>query len=147
MVEKFKVVWLIISTFFVHLNFCHKNDENGKMAKINSTTKNNFWRKIPYFFRKGDFFVTILSCFFVVVFMLVKLVKRVKLIFLLSYFAFSAQCLKITQKCRFQVFKNSPKLTIFGIFNELLSIQNLNVARFARNVECDFFWYFPTPWC
>ena len=27
------------------------------------------------------------------------------------------------------VFKKSPKLTIFGIFNELLSTQNVNVAR------------------
>ena len=27
------------------------------------------------------------------------------------------------------------KLTIFGIFNELLSTQNVNVARFARNVK------------
>ena len=36
---------------------------------------------------------------------------------------------------KLQVFKNSPKLTIFGIFNELLSIQNVNEARFARNVE------------
>ena len=27
------------------------------------------------------------------------------------------------------------KLTIFGIFNELLSTQNVNIARFARNVE------------
>ena len=27
------------------------------------------------------------------------------------------------------------KLTIFGIFNELLCTQNENVARFARNVE------------
>ena len=40
------------------------------------------------------------------------------------------------QKSR--IFKNSPKLTIFGLFNELLSTQNGNVARFARNVECDF---------
>ena len=31
-----------------------------------------------------------------------------------------------------QVFKNSPKLSIFGIFNELLAAQNINVARFAR---------------
>ena len=139
MVEKFKVVWLNISTFFAHLNFCPKNDENGKMAKINSTTKNNFLRKNPYFFRKWDFFVTILSCFFVVVFMLVKLVKRVKLIFLLSYFAFSAQCLKITQNVAFQFFN-------FGIFNELLSTQNVNVARFARNVEWDFFCDFQTLW-
>ena len=29
----------------------------------------------------------------------------------------------------------SIKLTIFGIFNELLSTQNVNVARFARNLE------------
>ena len=26
-------------------------------------------------------------------------------------------------------------IKIFGIFNELLSTQNVNVARFARNVE------------
>ena len=42
-------------------------------------------------------------------------------------------------KCR--IFQNSPKLTIFGIFNELL---NVNVARFARNVECDFLGDFQT---
>ena len=47
---------------------------------------------------------------------------------------------------KFQVFKNSPKLTIFGIFNELLSTQNVNVARFARNVECDFLRNFQTLW-
>ena len=31
------------------------------------------------------------------------------------------------------------KLTIFGIFNKLLSTQNANVARYARNVELRFF--------
>ena len=31
------------------------------------------------------------------------------------------------------MFKNSPKRTIFGIFNELLYTQNVNVARFARS--------------
>ena len=31
--------------------------------------------------------------------------------------------------------KNSSNWPIFGIFNELLSNQNVNVARFARNVE------------
>ena len=36
-------------------------------------------------------------------------------------------------------FQKPAKLTVFGIFIELLSIQNVNVARFARNVECDFF--------
>ena len=30
-------------------------------------------------------------------------------------------------------------MTIFGIFDELLSTQNVNAARFARNVECDIF--------
>ena len=44
-------------------------------------------------------------------------------------------CLVTLFDCKIQVFKNSPKLTIFGIFNELLSTQNVNVARFARNVE------------
>ena len=42
--------------------------------------------------------------------------------------------------------KNSSKWTIFGIFNQLLSTQNVNVARFARNVECDFFCDFQTLW-
>ena len=34
------------------------------------------------------------------------------------------------------------QLTIFGIFNEFLSTQNVNVARFARNTEWDFFQWF-----
>ena len=42
--------------------------------------------------------------------------------------------------------KKSPKCTIFGIFNELLSTQNVNVARFARNVEWDFLGGFQTLW-
>ena len=47
-------------------------------------------------------------------------------------------CLVTLSDRKLQVFKNSSKLTIFGIFNELLSTQNVNVARFACNVECDF---------
>ena len=35
---------------------------------------------------------------------------------------------------------------MFGIFNELLSTQNVNVARFARNSEWDFFYDFQTLW-
>ena len=46
------------------------------------------------------------------------------------------------QKSR--IFQKSPKLTIFGIFNQLLSTQNVNVARFARKVECDFLGNFQT---
>ena len=53
-------------------------------------------------------------------------------------------CLVTLFDCKLQVFKNSPKLTIFGIFDELLSTQNVNVARFARNVECDFLSDFQT---
>ena len=37
------------------------------------------------------------------------------------------------------------KLSIFGIFNRLLSTQNVNVVRFAHNVEWDFFCDFQTP--
>ena len=46
---------------------------------------------------------------------------------------------------KLQVFKNSSKLTIFGIYNQLLATQNVNVARFARNVDWDFFCDFQTP--
>ena len=41
-------------------------------------------------------------------------------------------------------FKNLAKLTIFAIFNQLLSNQNVNAARFVRNVECDFLGDFQT---
>ena len=30
----------------------------------------------------------------------------------------------------------------FWYFNQFLSTQYVNVARFARNFECDFFWRF-----
>ena len=44
-------------------------------------------------------------------------------------------CLVTLFDRKLQVFKKSPKWTILGIFNQLLSTQNVNVARFARNVE------------
>ena len=53
-------------------------------------------------------------------------------------------CLVTLFNRKLQVFKYSPKLTIFGIFSELLSTQNVNVARYARNVEWDFFCDFQT---
>ena len=53
-------------------------------------------------------------------------------------------CLVTMFDRKHQVFKPSPKLTTFGIFNALLFTQNVNVARFARNVECDFFDDFQT---
>ena len=76
-------------------------------------------------------------------------------------------CLKITENCSFEFLNFRPifvilkstylvtlfnrklqfaKLIIFGIFYELLSTQNVNVARFARNVEWDFFCDFQTPY-
>ena len=44
-------------------------------------------------------------------------------------------CLVTLFDRKIQVFKKSPKLKIFGIFYE-----NVNVARYARNVEWDYFW-------
>ena len=54
-------------------------------------------------------------------------------------------CLVTLFDRKLKVFKNSPKLTIFGIFKLLLSTQIVNVALFARNVEYDFFCNFQTP--
>ena len=47
-------------------------------------------------------------------------------------------CLVTLFDRKLQIFKNSPKWTIFVIFSLHLSIQNVNVARFAHNVEWDF---------
>ena len=44
-------------------------------------------------------------------------------------------CLVTRFDRKLQVFKKSPKWTISGSFNVLLSTQNVNVARFASNVE------------
>ena len=44
-------------------------------------------------------------------------------------------CLVTLFDCKLKVFKNSPNCTILGIFDKLLFTQNVNVARFARNVE------------
>ena len=53
-----------------------------------------------------------------------------------SILSFSADfCMVTLFDRKFQFFKTLSKLTIIGIFNEHLSDQNLNVARFARNVE------------
>ena len=37
-------------------------------------------------------------------------------------------------------FQKLSKVIIFGIFNQFLATQNVNVTRFARKVEHDFFW-------
>ena len=41
-------------------------------------------------------------------------------------------------------FQKLAKMDHFGIFYELLSTQKVNVARFARNVVCDFLGDFQT---
>ena len=51
-------------------------------------------------------------------------------------------CLVTLFDRKLQVFKNSP----IGPFLAFLSTQNVNVARFARNVEWDFFCDFQTLW-
>ena len=76
---------------------------------------------------------------------------RFRLIFVLL----KVTCLVTLFDRKLQNFKNSLKLNAtffcdlqtltFDIFNELLSIQNVYVARFARNVEWDFFCDFQTP--
>ena len=59
---------------------------------------------------------------------------------------FKVTCLVTLFDRKLQVFKNSPKLAIFGIFNDLLSTWfDLNAARFTHNVEWDFFCDFQTP--
>ena len=53
----------------------------------------------------------------------------------------------VSKNINVTVFENHPKCLIwiqidpiFGIFNEFMFTQNVNVARFARNVEWDFWW-------
>ena len=58
-----------------------------------------------------------------------------------SFVLLKLTCLITLFDSKFQVFKNSP---IFDIFNEVLSTQNVNVARFDRNIECDFLGDFQT---
>ena len=57
-------------------------------------------------------------------------------VLILAFFTYF--CLVTLFERKPQGFKNSPNWTIFGIFN-LLSTQNVIVARFARNVKLFFF--------
>ena len=78
-------------------------------------------------------------------FLLCKTHETSRIWYFLSNFAqLKVSCLVTLFDRKIQVFKNSPKLNNFGIFNELLSTQIVNAARFARNVECDFFCDFRT---
>ena len=57
--------------------------------------------------------------------------------------SYPAQCLKIIKNVAFEfwVFNDWPFLAFLMNF---LSTQNVKVARFARNDECDFFCDFQT---
>ena len=87
--------------------------------------------------------------FFCQVHIVWKSIKMSHLNFSISAFPpifdlFKLTCLVTLFDRKHQFFKKSPKWTICGIFNELSSTQNVNVARFARNVEWDFFCDFQT---
>ena len=61
-----------------------------------------------------------------------KIIKNVAFeLFNFGIFTNLCQCLVTLSDCKVQFFKKSPKLNI-------LSTQIVNVARFARNFECDF---------
>ena len=55
-----------------------------------------------------------------------------------NYCPLKIDCLVTLFDIKLQVFKNSPKLNIFGVSDVLLSTQNVNLARFACNVERPF---------
>ena len=112
-------------------------------SSFSPNTKLTLWNKVTIFVPKyrTRHFVCILDIRHNVW----KSLKMSHLIFLILAFStnffvlLELTCLVTLFNQKFQVFKKSPSSPIFGIFNELLSTQNANVARFARNVECDFF--------
>ena len=59
----------------------------------------------------------------------------------------TSTCLVTLFDCKLQVFKNGQKCNTFGIFNELLSTQNVIVARFARNIKNETFLVIFKPLC
>ena len=61
--------------------------------------------------------------------------NRAKLSNLNSLDIFSQIRIKIENYSKMSLFDSKLQDFIFGIYNELLPTQNVNVARFARNVE------------
>ena len=59
-------------------------------------------------------------------------------------FKFTVRKHSVWKSLKMSHFQKLAKIDCFGIFYELLFIQNVNVARFARKVEWDFFWDFQT---
>ena len=66
------------------------------------------------------------------------------LAFFTNFCLLKVTCLVTLFDRKINVFKNSSKLVIFGHFNHFLST-HVNVARFACNVEWDFFCDFQPP--
>ena len=55
-------------------------------------------------------------------------------------------CLKITENVAFEFSKTRQNGTFLAFLINLCPFKNVNVARFARNVEWDFFCDSQTPW-
>ena len=147
---------MYIQTYnFVHLHWWHLWMERSRYQACNYVSNNRFCR-----LNKTVYLTTVfwyhpkmshyLNDWPFVILALFKITPK-SLIWILQFWYFppifvylTLTCLVTLFDCKRQTFKNSPKWTIIGIFNELLSTQNLNVARFARNIEWDFFCDFQT---
>ena len=62
------------------------------------------------------------------------------LAFSINFVLIKLTCLVTLFDRKLHVFKTSPNMSIFCICHELLSTQNVNVVRFAHNVEWEKFW-------
>ena len=109
-----------ICQFCRNLNFRPKNPD----LNLKISGKFTFCTVFENHQKRSHLTFSSMSCHFPPIFVLFKVI-----------------CLVTLFATSLKFFKNSPKWTIFVIFNELLSTQNINVARFARNVECDFLWF------
>ena len=118
-------VWATLKEKQVH-------HQKRSITKLTSNSWKKLWNKVSQKVLNEVYIVWIL-------------LKMSHLNFYFWHFPPNLSCLVTLFDRKLQIFKNSPKLAIFGIFNELLSTQNVNVARFARNVERDFFCDFQTP--
>ena len=65
--------------------------------------------------------------------------KSLKMLLFSIFVLLKSTCLATLFDRKFQVFKNSPKLTIFLAFLITFVHSKCNRSSVARNVECDFF--------
>ena len=72
---------------------------------------------------------------------------RPRIHILLEFWHIPPIFVQIKLECLVIIFDRNLQLAIFfSIFNELIFTQYENVARFARNVDWDFFYDFKTSW-